>query len=84
MFVARSCVLSGGGETDSAFAGCLASLALALLALIGMLAAGSKVVLALELLRDSDVDSACFCGVSVFESVGNRCRKSDWPAPAAG
>jgi len=49
-----------------------------------MLAAGSKVVLALELLRDSDVDSACFCAVSVFESVGNRCRKSAWPAPAAG
>ncbi len=76
-------MLSGGG-TDSAFAGCLASLALAFLPLIGMLAAGFKVVLVLELLCDSDVDSACFCAVSMFESVGNRCRKSAWPAPAGG
>ncbi len=76
-------MLSGGG-TDSAFVGCLASLALAFLALIGMLKAGFKVVLVLELLCDSDVDSACFSAVSMFESVGNRCRKSAWPAPAAG
>ena len=44
-------MLSGGG-TDSASAGCLVSLALALLALIGMLAAGFTVVLMLELLCD--------------------------------
>ncbi len=76
-------MLSGGG-TDCALAGCLASLALAFLALIGMLAAGFKVVLVLELLCDSCADSACFSAVSVFESVGNRCRKSAWPAPVAG
>ena len=74
-------MLSGGG-TDSAFAGCLASLALAFSALMGMLAAGFKVVL--ELLCDSDVDSACFSAISMFESVSNRCRKSAWPAPAGG